>query len=614
MSFTARARLINPRLGTYFSIFAAIFAALFFLALIFEQLNFDERMLSYALFLGPLLLYGAIGISVATREPLEYFAAGRRVPASYTGLLLATGAVGATFMVAGAGALFITGFDALVLMIGGLSGFVCMAMLLAPFYRKFGAYTVPSYLGRRFESTSLRLLAAMVVAVPMLLVLSAELTLGAQFAALLTGHDAGVMTLVLAFAVAAWCAPGGKRSFTWAGVAQSIAALLALIAVAATVATLVTSLPVPQLTHGPLVRNLVRNEINQGLPLVSAAAFAFELPGQGFQTIAKPYTSPFGMVGPVGFVLGCIMIASGIAAAPWLLPRVAATPGVYEARKSIGWATVLFGIIMLTVSSAAVFLRDGVLDVIMNERPGAVPQWLADAKAMGFAAFDDGLTAWSYAALSFDRDSVLFTLPLTAGLPKAFVFLGLAGALAAALMSASATSVSLAAILAEDVVRGMTWEPAANTNRIWISRCFVPVAALAGACLTILAPTDPLRLVLWALALTGASLFPLLILSIWWKRLTLGGAVTALLTGFITASLAIFAGEAGAIPLHSAIAGVLGLPLAAGAAIAVSSMWPETSRHNLEIVRDIRVPGGEIIYDREMRRLHIKSRAGRSRE
>ena len=88
---------------------------------------------------------------------LDFLRPGRRVPSGYTGLVLAMSAVGSTFLVAATGTFFFAGFDGLVLMIGGLSGFVVMAMVLAPFYRKFGAYTVPSYFGRRFESKTMRI-------------------------------------------------------------------------------------------------------------------------------------------------------------------------------------------------------------------------------------------------------------------------------------------------------------------------------------------------------------------------------------------------------------------------------------------------------------------------
>jgi cation/acetate symporter len=606
MAFAARSRLVNPRLGTYFSIFAALFAALFLLSLILEQLNVTDSGLRLALLICPFVFYAAIGLSTATQDVLGFFAAGRRVPSGYSGLVLAMSATGATFLVTATGAFFFAGFDALVLMIGGLSGFVAMAMLLAPFYRKFGAYTVPSYLGRRFESKSLRLAAAMVAAVPILLVLSAELRLGSGIASRLSGYNPDAMLLALVAVITATVAPGGKRSFTWAGVAQSIAMILSLMIAATAVSVLITSLPVPQLTHGPLVRNLVRNEVAQGLQYIRVWPMAFELPGEGLQTITKPYAQPFGAVGPVGFVIGVITIACGIASAPWLLPRAAAAPGVYEARKSLGWATVVFGFVLLTVSSVAVFMRDFALDAVMNDRVGPLPKWLFDAAAQGFVQFDQSATRLSFETLKFDRDGVLFALPVAAGLPQSFVYLMLAGGIAAALLAASATSISLAAILGEDVVQGLSWEPASNNNRVWIARVFVGIAALCGGVLTLAAPTDPLRLVLWALSLTASSLFPVMVLSIWWKRMTPNGALSGMLSGFSVAALAIFASEAGQFGLPSAIAGSVGLPVAAILAMTVSSLWPEASRRSLEIVRDIRVPGGQIIYDREMQRLQLK--------
>ena len=609
MSFTARARLVNPRLGTYFSIFAALFCALFLLALIFEQLAVQDGVMRMALLAGPLVLYAVIGVSLSTQDTLGYFAAGRRVPAAYTGLILAMSAIGGTFLVAGCGAFFFSGFDALVLMIGGLSGFVVMAMVLAPFYRKFGAYTVPSYLGRRFESKTLRLGAAMVAAVPMLLILAAELKIGATVAARLSGAAFAPMVFLLVAAVILSVAPGGKRSFTWTAVAQSLAALIALLIMATAVSVLVTSLPIPQLTHGPLVRGLVRNELQQGLQLINAGVLAFDLPAEGFQSISKPYTQPFGTVGPLGFVIASLMIAAGVASAPWLLPRVAAAPGVYEARKSLGWATVFFGFILLTVTSVAVFMRDFALDVVMTERVGPLPKWLFDLAAAGFVRFDQNAARLTFDALQFDRDSMLFALPLAAGLPQAFVYLLYAGAIAASLAAAGATAVSLAAILGEDVVQGLSWEPASNENRVWITRGFVAISAFCGGMLTIFAPTDPLRLVFWALALTGSSLFPVLLLSVWWKRLTPAGALLGIISGFAVAALAIFASEAGVFGLPNMIAGCLGLPIAAIVAIAVSTARPETSRHTLEVVRDIRVPGGQIIYDRDMQRLQLKKHA-----
>lgn len=606
MAFSARARTVNPRLGIYFSIFAALFAAQFLLILIFEQLNFDGHLLKMAFFAGPLMIYAAIGLFVTTDETLGYFAAGRRVPAAYSGLLLAASALGATFIVAGTGVFFFAGYDALILMLGILTGFVLMAIVLAPFYRKFGAYTVPSYLGRRFESRTLRILAAIVAAVPMLLVLSAELRIGSGIAAHLIASSPDTIVIIFALTIAITTAGGGMRSFTWAGVAQSIALFLALLAVATTVSVIITSLPVPQLANGPMVRGLVRNEVSAGLQLVGVWPFAFELPGEGFAALTKPFSQPFGAVGPLAFLMGIFAIATGVSSAPWLLPRVAASPSVYEARKSLSWATVFSGLALLTLSSIAIFMRDFVLDTVMSERIGPLPRWLFDAASAHLVAFDPSATQIGFGGLKFDRDGVLFALPIATGLPQAFFGLLLAGALAAALVTAGATTVSLASVLGEDVVQGMSWEPASPLARVWMTRAFVVIAAVSGAVLTIMAPTDPLRLVLWALSITGASLFPVLVLSIWWKRLTIAGALMGLATGFGTSATAILLSEVGTLGTPSPIAGILGLPFSLVVASGVSLLRPGASRHALEVVRDIRVPGGEIIYDREMQRLHLR--------
>ncbi|HET6390215.1 solute symporter family protein [Hyphomicrobium sp.] len=609
MAIGARARMVNPRLGTYFSIFAALYAALFLLVLIFEQLSLDDQLLRLAIFAGPIFIYGAMGLSVTTNETLCFFAAGRRVPAAYTGLLLAVSSLGATMIVAGTGLFFFAGFDAIVLLMGTLTGFVIMAIALAPFYRKFGAFTVPSYLGRRFESRVLRVATAAVAAVPMLLVLSAELRMGSSVAQRLVGGSQGSLICLLALTIAISTAAGGKRSFTWAGVAQSIALFLALLTVATTVSVIVTSLPIPQLANGPMVRELVRNEVNEGLPLVRVWPLAFELPPEGFSALTKPYTQPFGAIGPLAFIIGTFAIATGISAAPWLLPRVAASPGVYEARKSLGWATVFSGLALLTVSSVAVFMRDFTLDAVRAERLGSLPQWLSQLAAGHFVNFDQAAAQLGFEGLKFDRDGILFSLPVAVGLPSAFLYLLLAGALAAALVTASATTVSLATVLGEDAVQGMSWEPPTASNRVWVVRGFIGLTALSGAALAIAAPTDPLRLVLWALSITGASLFPVIVLSIWWKRLTAGGAIAGVLSGFIAAALAILTSELGMISTPSPIAGILGLPVSLGLAVTLSLMRPEANRHGLSIVRDMRIPGGEIIYDREMQRLQLRKHA-----
>lgn len=600
MPFSHRTGYVNPRLGTYFGIFMSAFVALTLLVLILEGLGVSDSTLRLAMFLGPIAFYAIIGLAAYSSEPIDYFAAGRRVPAFYTGLVLAQTALGATGLVALTGAFFLIGFDALCIIIGGLAGFVVMAVLLAPFFRKFGAFTVPSYLGKRFESRALRLVAGGILAVPMLLVMAAELRIGAHAAVWFYPMPSGLAVMLLVAVIVLTLAAGGMRSFAWSSSAQSIAALIALLVPIAIVGVIVTNLPLPQLSSGPVLRMMGRAEAAQGLPIILPPALAFDMPGEGLAPIAKRYSDAFGSVGPLAFVIIILTLLSGIASAPWLLPRVAGTPGVYEARKSLGWATFLFGIAMLTIASVAIFMRDYLTDLVTAVGQVRFPEWFDALRERGILSVaGDGRPTLS--SFNVSRDDVLLSLPIAAEMPAALVYLAAGGVVAAALATAGAVALALGNILAEDIVYGLSWSPARTGPRLIVSRLALGTAAAVAGLIALAAPTDPLKLVLWAVALTGASTFPVLVLSIWWKRLNAFGAVAGMATGFGVTVLAIIAGEAGLTGTDSALAAAIGLPAGAVATIAVALATPGPQKTLLELVRDIRVPGGEILYDREMR-------------
>ena len=606
MSLMSRSRLVNPRLGTYFGIFVSALSGLVLLLIIFEQLGTPDAALRWVMLIGPLLLYAAIAASVFTKDPIDFFVVGRRVPAGYTGFGIASSAMGATGIVAMTGVFFIIGFDALFIVIGGLAGLVLMAVMLAPFLRKFGMFTVPSYLGRRFDSRSVRILCAALIAVPMLLLLAAELRIGAFVAAWLVGQPQSLMVVLMTFCVVLGLVFGGMRSFTWTSSAQAIAAILALIVPVAVVAVMTTNFPLPQLTHGPLLRELVRNEAIQGLPIVEASSFAFMLPGDGMLPMAKRFTEPFGNVGPAAFVVAMLTVAAGVASAPWLLPRVTMTPGVYETRKSLGWATVFFSLVMLTVASVSVFMRDYVMDIVAAAGSTTVPDWLQQLTELGFAQIDTRSTRLVVASFSFWRDTVFLSLPIAAGLPNVFAYFAAAGAVAAALVAAGAVVGALGNVIAEDVINGLSWEPLPNEPRVWVARIAFGVVAILGGSMALVAPTDALSLLLTCLALTGSTLFPVLALSIWWKRMNAFGALAGLASGFGVAVVTMLAGSA--IGLDGALAGLLGIPASVLGTILASLATPAPTRSVLELVREMRVPGGEVIYDREMRLLRLKNR------
>jgi cation/acetate symporter len=473
--------------------------------------------------------------------------------------------------------------------------------MLAPFFRKFGAFTIPSYLGRRFESRALRIAAGALLTVPMLLMLAGEIRMGAFAASWLLNEPVAVNVTLLVTLMILTLVAGGMRSLSWSTAAQSIASLIALLVPVTIVAVLVTYLPLPQLSLGPIMRVLGRAEAAQGLPIILPPALAFDMPPEGLSVIAKRYADAFGSVGPLAFVIVTITTLAGVASAPWLLPRVAATPGVYEARKSLGWATLLFGVIMLTLAAVAVFMRDFIIDIVTASGPVQIPDWFSEMKALGMATLEAEARRPSIVSFGFNRDAVLLSLPIAAELPAAVLYLAAGGAIAAALATAGAVSVALGNVLAEDIVYGLSWQPPSAGARLIVSRLSLMAAAVFGGILAVAAPTDPLKLMLWSLALTASTAFPVLVLSIWWKRMNAFGAIAGIATGFGVTVLAIIAGEAGMIGLDGALAAALGLPAGMFAAIFVTLMTPAPGRHMLELVRDIRVPGGEILVDREMR-------------
>ncbi len=606
MSYPHRTHIVNPKLGVYFGIFTSAFVAVAVLSLILESLGMAPIAPRLLMLAGPFALFATIGIMSYTHDQLDWFACGRRVPEFYSGLGLAFPALGATGIVGLTGAFFIVGFDALCITIGALAGFVVMAVLLAPFYRKFGAYTVPSYLGRRFDSRVVRLVAAAVLSVPMLLMLTAELSTGALAVARLIELPHGVAVAVLAVMLALTIGAGGMRGSIWSSTAESIAGLIALLTIATIIALVLTNLPFPQISYGPVMRTVGRGEASLGLPIVLPPALAFDLPGTDLQPVAKRFADALGSVGSVAFVAAMLTTMAGTASAPWLLPRIAATPGVYEARKSLGWATVLFGFTVMTIAALALFMRDYLIDIFSAPGGVRIPEWVNDLVARGAMALDQGPGKVTITNFQFARDQVLMSLPVAAGMPAAATQLVAAGIAAFALAAAGATALALGNILAEDVVNGLSWEPPAHDTRLLIARGGLAVAIMAGAAVAMGTATDPFQLVLWALALSGSTAFPVLLLSIWWKRTNAFGALAGLTAGFGVAVLAILAGQGEWIGLDSALAGVLGIPAGVLAAVGVTYLTPAPSKHVYEIVRDIRVPGGEILYDREMRALKRK--------
>lgn len=600
MPTRARSQRVNPLLGVYFGIFAASLAGLVILLMIFEQLGVVDSRLRSVMTLGSLALYAAIGVTAYTKLPHDFLLSGRRVPSFYVGLGLAVSALGGTGLVAFTGILFLAGFDGLCLPVGLVTGFVISVLLIAPFLRKFGAPSLPTFLCLRFESNLVRLVAASVVVVPLLLLLVAELRIAQMSIVWLLGLSDGLAVLMAATIVAVTLAAGGTRSLTWSSAAQALTALTTVLLPAAIVAVLMTNLPIPQLSHGPILKSLVRLEEVQAIPVGFADRLAFDLPGQQAQAIVGRYATPFATVGPLAYVLAMLGMMLGLAGSPSLLARSSATSSVYEARKSIGWAVFLSGVVVLTMSAQAVFTRDVLVSQIAGSPTSSLPSGLRALVDMGWAEIVSRAPTLSATGVAFKRDAVLQSLPVLLGFPSSLVNLIVVGVLAAALATAAGSLNQMATILGEDVLGGPVAEPHEPGRRLLVDRGMIAVVAAVGALVAAISSRDPLDLMLWSLAYS-AALFPVIMLAIWWKRTSALGALAGLAAGCAVTTLGLLLGAAGLFPLAAPLVPAIGAPAALVATLVVTRLSPNPKRHILEMVRDIRVPGGEPIYDRELR-------------
>ncbi|MDX2157081.1 MAG: sodium:solute symporter [Hyphomicrobiaceae bacterium] len=602
--------LANPLIGIYFGIFGASLGAIVVLLLIFEQLGVTDRALKAAMAFGSTALFAAIGAGAYTGRMREFVNAGRRVPAFYNGLSLTVAAFGGAGLTGFAGAMFLVGFDMLFLGLGIVAGLTVMVMLIAPFLRKFGAPTVPSYLGLRFDSGPVRLAAASVAVVPLMLVLMAEIKLAVLALAWLTPMSGGSATVFVVGVIVATIVPGGIRSLSWSSAAQALTLLVAVVVPAAIAAVIETNLPFGQLSHGPVMRAVARAEAAQDIPLPIAGLLTFDLPGSGLQVITGRYGTTFGTIGPLAFVLATLSVLVGIAGSPGLLARSVTTPTVFDTRKSIGWAVVLVALLITTFSAIAVFQRHYLMTEIAGQPTGSPPRAVQLLIELGHAAIEPRQAKIAPTSLLIERDATLVAMPVLLGLPRVVTSLVAVGILAAALAAAATSLAQLGLILAEDVINAPGGWRASDLQRLMTCRASIALLAIAAGVAAALASGDPLVLVLHALAFSGSTLFPVLVLSIWWKRLSALGALAGLAAGFGAAVAAVTAADVAGVGLPAVLAPVAAAPCAVAAAMIVSSLSPVPGRHVLEIVRDMRIPGGETVHDRELRQARQRSGLG----
>ena len=599
-------RPVNPLLGTSFATFASAIAGAAILLAIFEQLGVGSYWLGHIMLSAPVLMY--VGVGLATRTVLvdEYYVSGRRVPAFYNGLATAASAVGGVGLFAVTGSLFLIGYDALSMVLGLAAGLVVLAILFAPYLRKMGCYSVPAFLGQRYDSRTLQTVTSLLLLVPAILLLTAELKIGAALAEQFT--DLGFETLVAigAVSVALTVLLGGIRGLTWSQSAQFIVAMFGFLTPLIILAAMHTNLPLPQVTYAGLLQKVNVVEAANGLVATSPGPLSQSLPSDDPMRLAKPFLQPFGAISWVDFTMLMLCFMLGIAAMPSMLARAGTSVGVAESRRGMGWGLLLAGLLLISMPAYAVFTKYFTLQAL--DQPFAqLPGWLEELRSASILQAEDqnGNGVLDLRELSVTRDGVLLILPFAGQLPFVLVGMAAAAGLAMVLAGAGAQAVAVGSAIGDGLFHGVISPYASGAKRLLVSRLAV-VAALGGAgYLAVTQEHDVLRLAAWSLSLSAAGFFPAFVMAIWWKRSTALGVGSAMLSGMLVTAGYIGVWEILQIePLFevdTTTAAVFGFPVAVVVGVAVSLLTPEPRETVSEIVDEIRVPGGETVHDRSIR-------------
>ena len=596
-------------LGKIYGIYVGGFAGFVILMAILSGFGVPDRYILWAFMAATIAIYAFIGIMSRTAQVSEYYVAGRSVPAVYNGM--ATGAdwmSGASF-VGMAGTLFVLGYDGLAFVLGWTGGYVLVAVLLAPFLRKFGAYTVPDFLGTRYGGNAARLAGILVLFACSFTYITAQLYASGIIASQFLGIPFEWAVFAGLAGILVCSMLGGMKAVTWTQVAQYIVLIVAYLLPAIWMSTVAFGIPIPQLTYGQALTQIAEYEQILG--------------------VAKSYVQPFTTYSPKDyfFLIFCLMV--GTASLPHILMRFFTTPTVREARKSVGWSLFFIFLLYFTAPAYAAFSKFNVMGLFANAPDlqlafTAIPAWMLQwgsieghqlvticgAKADSVAAIMQACqgkgfeTGFPYAELRLNNDMIVLSTPSIAGMPIWVVGLVGAGGFAAALSTADGLLLAIANALSHDVYYKMIDPKADTKTRLAIAKVLLVLVALAAAFLARTKPSDILSMVAWAFSIAAAGLFAPLVMGVWWKRTTNIAAVLGILAGF-TVTMVYLIGSVygfdfdrstdnkiswfGVAPIS---AGIFGVPVAFITIYVVSLFTKPPSEEMQDFVDKLRYPKG----------------------
>ncbi|GAB5437147.1 sodium:solute symporter family protein [Falsiruegeria mediterranea] len=571
-------------------------------------------------------LYIGIAIWARAGSTSEFYAAGRGVHPVTNGMATAADWMSAASFISMAGLIAFTGYDNSSFLMGWTGGYVLLALLLAPYLRKFGKFTVSEFIGDRFYSQTARIVAVICLIVASTTYVIGQMTgVGVAFGRFLeVSNTAGL--LIGACVVFAYAVFGGMKGVTYTQVAQYCVLITAYTIPAIFISLQLTGNPIPAL-------GLFGDHAASGEPLLAKLdAVVTEL---GFKEYTAHHADTFNMV------LFTLSLMIGTAGLPHVIMRFFTVPRVADARWSAGWTLVFIALLYLTAPAVGAMARLNITDMMWpngtNAEAVTVEQiesdprydWMATWQKTGLLDWEDkngdgkiqyyndksesmqakaAENGWEGNELTkFNRDILVLANPEIANLPGWVIGLVAAGGLAAALSTAAGLLLAISSAVSHDLIKGAINPQISEKNELLSARIAMAVAIAVATYLGLNPPGFAAQTVALAFGLAAASIFPALMMGIFSTRVNNTGAVAGMLAGLIVTLVYIFLHKGwlfipgtnsftDADPLLGTVKstsfGAIGAAVNFGVAYVVSGMTKETPQEIKDLVESVRIPRG----------------------
>ena len=467
-----------------------------------------------------------IGIAIWSRvqSTKEFYVAGGGVGAWANGMATAADWMSAASFISMAGIISFAGYDGAVYLMGWTGGYVLLALLLAPYLRKFGKFTVPDFIGERYYSNNARLVAVFCALLVSFTYVAGQMRgVGIVFSRFLevdinTGVIIG-MLIVLFYAVL-----GGMKGITYTQVAQYCVLIFAFMVPAIFISIQMTGNPIPQFGFG--------SQLSDG----SSMYLLDKLDNLNVELGFNEYTENTKPLIDIFAITFALMV--GTAGLPHVIVRFFTVKRVSDARKSAGIALLLIAILYTTAPAVAAFARTNLLETISNKSYSDIPQWFKKWENTGLIKFEDlnndGMIGYSNNdsnELYVDRDIMVLANPEIANLPNWVVALVAAGGLAAALSTAAGLLLVISASVSHDLIKRVIYPEITDKGELIAARISAFFAVCIAGYFGINPPGFVAAVVALAFGLAAASFFPAIVMGIFYKKMNREGAIAGMLAG-----------------------------------------------------------------------------------